>query len=224
MSRIDDLRHVAGLAGVSTQHRDALGIVHEPGEETLQRLIAALGLPLEPGEAREALGNEQVRPLGLGSLAIIGQEDPSPALQLIFPPSANTAEWQLVCETGEHFAGRTTEPHLLLPSGLPLGYHRLMVSAGGRLAEPTLAVAPPSCYLPGGLGSAARHWGFTVQLYGLRSAANWGIGDFVDVAALFRDTAPRLAAMIGVNPLHALFAAEPGHFSPYSPSSRLWLN
>ena len=32
------------------------------------------------------------------------------------------------------------------------------------------------------------------------------------------------AAAIGVNPLHALFAAEPRHFSPYSPSSRVWLN
>ena len=31
------------------------------------------------------------------------------------------------------------------------------------------------------------------------------------------------AAAIGVNPLHALFAAEPRHFSPYSPSSRVWL-
>ena len=30
--------------------------------------------------------------------------------------------------------------------------------------------------------------------------------------------------MIGINPLHALFAAEPRHFSPYSPSSRLWLD
>ena len=31
------------------------------------------------------------------------------------------------------------------------------------------------------------------------------------------------AAAIGVNPMHALFAAEPRHFSPYSPSSRVWL-
>ena len=32
------------------------------------------------------------------------------------------------------------------------------------------------------------------------------------------------AAVVGINPLHALFAAEPRHFSPYSPSSRVWLD
>jgi 4-alpha-glucanotransferase len=32
------------------------------------------------------------------------------------------------------------------------------------------------------------------------------------------------AAAVGINPLHALFAAEPRHFSPYSPSSRIWLD
>ena len=32
------------------------------------------------------------------------------------------------------------------------------------------------------------------------------------------------AAVLGINPLHALFAAEPLHFSPYSPSSRIWLD
>src|SRR5207248_202299 len=31
-------------------------------------------------------------------------------------------------------------------------------------------------------------------------------------------------ATVGINPLHALFAAEPRHFSPYSPSSRVWLD
>src|SRR5208282_59342 len=32
------------------------------------------------------------------------------------------------------------------------------------------------------------------------------------------------AGAVGINPLHALFAAEPRHFSPYSPSSRVWLD
>ena len=31
-------------------------------------------------------------------------------------------------------------------------------------------------------------------------------------------------AVLGINPLHALFAAEPLHYSPYSPSSRQWLD
>ena len=74
------------------------------------------------------------------------------------------------------------------------------------------------CYEPALLTQGARVWGFMVQLYGLRSKRNWGIGDFGDLRALVELGAARGAAVIGVNPLHATQG------SPYSPSSRLALN
>jgi 4-alpha-glucanotransferase len=58
----------------------------------------------------------------------------------------------------------------------------------------------------------------------VRSARDWGIGDFSDLATLCRGAGNLGAAAVGINPLHALFAAEPRHFSPYSPSSRAWLD
>src|SRR6185312_1196908 len=58
----------------------------------------------------------------------------------------------------------------------------------------------------------------------LRSARNWGIGDCSDLGVFAAGAARRGARTLGVNPLHALFAAEPRHVSPYSPSSRLFLN
>jgi 4-alpha-glucanotransferase len=58
----------------------------------------------------------------------------------------------------------------------------------------------------------------------LRSARDWGIGDFTDLGYLTEAAGRIGAATVGINPLHALFAAEPRHFSPYSPSSRVWLN
>jgi len=58
----------------------------------------------------------------------------------------------------------------------------------------------------------------------LRSRRDWGIGDFTDLAWLARAAGRLGAATVGINPLHALFAAEPRHFSPYSPSSRVWLD
>ena len=64
----------------------------------------------------------------------------------------------------------------------------------------------------------------TAQLYAMRSAHNWGMGDFGDFGALAELAAERGAAVLGVNPLHALFPAEPRHVSPYSPSTRLFLN
>ena len=63
-----------------------------------------------------------------------------------------------------------------------------------------------------------------MQLYALRSARNWGIGDFTDLRHAGEPWAARGAGIVGVNPLHALFPQCPAHASPYSPSSRLFLN
>ena len=70
------------------------------------------------------------------------------------------------------------------------------------------------CYQPEMLERGGRVWGLMVQLYGVRSGRNWGIGDFGDLRALLELAAKRGAAGVGVNPLHATQG------SPYSPSSR----
>lgn len=73
------------------------------------------------------------------------------------------------------------------------------------------------CYRPAVL-EEKRLWGFMVQLYGVRSERNWGIGDFTDLRNLAGIAAGLGAGVIGVNPLHATLG------SPYSPSSRHALN
>jgi 4-alpha-glucanotransferase len=65
-----------------------------------------------------------------------------------------------------------------------------------------------------------------VQLYTLRSRGNWGIGDFSDLCrtwcAVARRTAP---SFVGPEPAaRAVPRRIRGHFSPYSPSSRHFLN
>lgn len=85
------------------------------------------------------------------------------------------------------------------------------------------ALAAPRCHIPGWLENS-RAWGITCQLYALRSPDNWGIGDFEDLARLAELCAPAGADFIGINPLHALFFADPQYFSPYTPSSRRFLN
>ena len=69
-----------------------------------------------------------------------------------------------------------------------------------------------------------RAWGISVQAYSLRSSRNWGIGDFEDLAQLTEFAAGLGADFVGANPLHALFVADPSRTSPYSPSSRDFLN
>ncbi len=73
-------------------------------------------------------------------------------------------------------------------------------------------------------GDGARTWALAVQLYSVRSARNWGIGDFGDLAEIVKTAAAAGAGAIGLNPLHALFLDRPQDCSPYAPNSRLFLN
>lgn len=76
--------------------------------------------------------------------------------------------------------------------------------------------APPAPEPP-----AERSWGFTVQLYSVRSRRSWGHGDLHDLADLARWSARHLGAdFILINPLHAAEPAPPLSNSPYLPMTR----
>ncbi|MEO8327327.1 MAG: 4-alpha-glucanotransferase, partial [Nitrospirota bacterium] len=120
-----------------------------------------------------------------------------------------------------HLYLRVTLPY---PRDLPLGYYALQwtIRTPSFREEGTsrLIVTPDRAYYPPSYKAGRNLWGLTVQLYGLRSERNWGIGDFGDLEDLVRWAGKDLgAAMVGVNPLHALL---PGEISPYSPSSRMF--
>ena len=118
---------------------------------------------------------------------------------------------------------------LRVPPDLPIGYHtvKAWAKAGAATVDATcrFIVAPERCYVPAELEQGARWWGLALQLYSLRSDRNWGVGDFGDLATIVEWAGRQLgAAVIGLNPLHALKNTIPYHISPYSPSSRLFLN
>ncbi|HXD46717.1 MAG TPA: 4-alpha-glucanotransferase [Pseudolabrys sp.] len=94
----------------------------------------------------------------------------------------------------------------------------------GRERPHAVPEAPAAAPIRAWQGDGKRHWLVAVQLYGLKSARNWGIGDFTDLKALIGICAAHGAAGIGLNPLHALFPDRPEHASPYAPNSRLFLN
>ncbi|HEV2301492.1 MAG TPA: 4-alpha-glucanotransferase [Stellaceae bacterium] len=234
MSEGSELARLAARLGIAPRFTDALGVGREVSEATFAALVAGFGLsPDDPGRSlRETEEEENARPLGLSPFEIVAAEAETPSLALLPPAGAARIEWACRFEDGGECAGvldlaasesggRVALP---LPAPLPLGYHRLDLASGGVGAQVSLVVAPPCCHLPAALGEGARSWGVTCQLYGLRSAGSWGIGDFTDLANLARALAAHGAGVLGVNPLHALFAAEPRHRSPYSPSSRAFLD
>ncbi len=94
----------------------------------------------------------------------------------------------------------------------------------GRTEPAQLPPVPERAPIRAWQGDTRRHWLLAVQLYGLRSLRNWGIGDFTDLANLIPIAAAHGASGIGLNPLHALFAEWPERASPYAPNSRLYIN
>ena len=98
------------------------------------------------------------------------------------------------------------------------------VSEGATPPDTSFELCVPdgaACYLP---DAGACMWGIAAQLYQVRSARNWGMGDFADLAELAQIAGAAGADFIGLNPLHALFLANPTHCSPFSPSNRRFLN
>ncbi|EEW23913.1 4-alpha-glucanotransferase [Rhodobacter ferrooxidans] len=112
---------------------------------------------------------------------------------------------------------------------VPEGTKRALLAALGINPEaPDFGSVPDFSADPASAGSCPvpqrPAWGLFCQLYELRSARGWGIGDFADLARLARIAAAAGADFLGVNPLHALFAAEPERYSPFTPSNRRFLN
>ena len=110
---------------------------------------------------------------------------------------------------------------------LPIGYHELSVLEEGNdepLASMSLIIAPKACYTPTAMKEGKKLWGESVQLYCLRTEENWGIGDFSDLKSLLKYTKENGGDFVGLNPIHALAPSQPENSSPYSPSSRKWLN
>ncbi len=241
------LEWLAAAFGVEPGFEDIWGRRHEVPDAGLRALLDQLGVPADSdADIDRGLARAHVRYWRSLAEPVVVLTLPAAtlAVTLRLPSRGSGARvaWRLVPETGEPSQGDAEvdamalrersevegvaheSRTLAIDAALAPGYHRLELRTDDTEASVLVIAAPPHCFQPSSLAQGTRMWGWAVQLYGLRSARNWGVGDFGDLLALVDVAAARGASAIGLNPLHARFPHNPAHASPYAPSSRLWLD
>ncbi|TXM70997.1 malto-oligosyltrehalose synthase [Methylobacterium sp. WL120] len=220
------LQRLADLAGIADGYVDAFGKPVETPLEVRRGMLAALGFAVESDEAvvrslaeAEALRNGLIPPL----LPVEARRAARVPVR-----GEGTVNWRLVDERGSAREGRAAlsgdAAGFELPPLTP-GYHHLTVTLGDRTAQAWIISAPQRCWRPRAYADeGASDWGLAAQLYGLRSDDNLGIGTYADAGHAAHDAGLRGASFLGLSPVHALFSADRTKISPYSPSSRLFLD
>ena len=111
---------------------------------------------------------------------------------------------------------------LRITTPLEIGYWDIEVTLSNKKYQSRLAVCPDKCYDIA--NKDKKIWGYTIQLYSLKSKHNWGIGDFTDLREFVKICAKDGADIIGINPLNVLSHDYPENASPYQSISREFLN
>ncbi|MEW6997349.1 4-alpha-glucanotransferase [Colwelliaceae bacterium BS250] len=239
------IQQLAEQVGFHSSYIDCYGNNVSANPQALHGLLTAMEYNLESDEAILASAAQLQNSSWLSLL---------PPMQMVKSESAthsawlsvqqdqlgNQLQWNITLESGDILTGETAladltildqqtvagSVHQKLSLTLPTlveGYHSLAISVANETASCHLIVAPQKCLSPNE-ASDYRMWGLAAQLYSVKSDNSWGMGDFGDLKHLVTESAKRGITAIGLNPLHPLYPNNPAHISPYSPTSRCFLN
>lgn len=216
------LHQLAEQAGLQVEWEDAHGDRHEIGEATARALLQALGYDCSTELTLQAALESFATPAWPRLVTAVSGEVVELLLPLI---SSISIDWQLTHEDGSLLEGATTctDGRCDLPAVQQTGYHALQI--GGHRV--TLAVAPQRCFMVAdACGARAQINATSTQLYALRSARDLalGSGDFGALTSFCEAAAAHALDAVGISPVHAGFAADAQRFSPYAPSTRLFIN
>jgi 4-alpha-glucanotransferase len=250
---VPEVLTLARLCGIQPEFEDIFEVSRCVTLPTMQALLTAMGVSCAtPGEVRESLSEIQEtleRSLLPPVTVVTPETGPNLKLRLEWPRPEMPAPLNLAGElwmegdgmipwqprpdqlmlkaAAKNIRGYLLELALPLPAGLAHGYYDLKLRLRGAFsaeAVTRLAVSPGRTWLPPVLADGARLWGINLPLYAIKSRRNWGIGDFTDLMAAIGMGRDFGAAFVGVNPLHAPQEGPDAGRSPYSPTSRLFLN
>jgi len=232
--------HLTALAerlGIASSYWDLVGRARPTSDATRGALVAAMHFDgsdeAAAARALDDLNRAEAASLIDPVLVWREYEEVVPSLPLRLPPSSGALDFEIEVRTEDgalHRGEGRIDPdarQVLLPVRPPIGYHELCIRIAGpgvvSEGRQRFIMAPrTACTVQQRLGDA-RVFGFWTNLYSVRSARNWGFGDFGDLRALMRWCGSVGGAFVGSNPLHAI----PNRglaITPYSPSSRLYRN
>lgn len=234
---------LATALGLDVEYVDNWGVLHRTNLEGARRFLAAKGVLVD---------EELISPT---SEVLVASEDTLPVPWSFWIDTETTAAdvkyvapdiaVRVIDEEGTEQAvfhspsnAISADPDLApgrvlvsvsVPSGLRPGSYRVRAQVRIRDTEVsqdgTWIVCPERAHVPEAMEAGRKIAGVGLALYGVRSARNWGIGDFSDLKKIIEWAHDDLGVdFVGLNPLHALFNRHPFNISPYLPSSRIFRN
>ncbi|MBI4460632.1 MAG: 4-alpha-glucanotransferase [Acidobacteria bacterium] len=235
------LWQLSRLYGIQLAYRDAFARFREASPEALLGALRALGAPVDNldhvadalRERRQRAWRQVLQPV------IVAWDGVPPRIRLRLEErrASGPAAFRVRLETGLEqswtfdMAQAPVEKairlegtsyvakRIVLPEGLPPGYHRFQVEFAGQAFESLLIVAPVRAYQ-----QPLNTWGVFLPLYALHSRKSWGAGDFSDFET-FADWVARFGGgVVSTLPFLSAFLKEFFDPSPYSPASRLFWN
>jgi 4-alpha-glucanotransferase len=240
------IKQLAALVGLQDSYVHAQGHTEVISLDKQQAILQAMGYDLTSNDAlQEKIVELSEQPWleVIAPVTVCQQGEPLRIrVQQLQQNAVSDWQWQINTEEQQQFSGSLTiaakditehrqtrqgevlAAELVLDISLPLGYHQLTLSNNRQHYSQQLIITPKRCFQLHDKAVLHKTFGPAIQLYAVKSARNWGIGDFADLQQIVAPLAEQGVDFIGLNPLHALYPELPQDCSPYSPNSRLWLN
>lgn len=233
------LAALAAAAGIAPEWWEVSGRRHVVSPDTHKALLQAMRLPAQTtSQARASLMRlaalRDHRALPLTALAQEGVPSrldlpPASAQRMVLHIQGEDGQLtkvEIAPQAGEIVRkigcdGRPVLRRRVRLPPLPPGRFSVMLAHAPETIC-TLIVAPERCWQPKQLEE--RPFGIAAHLYTLRREGDQGIGDFTTLGQFGSKAAGAGAAILGLNPLHALFSQDRTRASPYFPSDRRFLD